>query len=99
MHHEQSIRVEGHEDELAPPFDRADARTADRVHERFRLGIANDRWKTQLAANDGPVDEVRPQVGGDRLDLRQLRHAPPPAFSCRPSSSRPWSRPRYPSRA
>src|SRR5438067_3764839 len=60
---------------FAPPRDGFDAHPDHRVDELLRLGMAHDGPKAQLAARDGPADEVRAQVGDDRLYFWKLRHS------------------------
>src|SRR6266508_2968040 len=67
-------RSQAHEDVLAAPGQRLDAHAGDRLDEFLRLGVANDRRKRELAADDRATDQVRPQVSYDRLDLWELRH-------------------------
>src|SRR2546430_838215 len=74
--------AEPDQDVLAATPHRLDAMVDDRVDELFGLGMPDDRREAELAARDRAADQLRPQVRGYRLDLRQLRHGLPPAFSC-----------------
>src|ERR1700674_4091310 len=65
------------EDVLPPPSDRRDPHTNNRIDEDLGLGMPNDGGKVQLTSHDGSSDQVRPEVGDDGLNLRQLRHVAP----------------------
>src|SRR5262245_16379552 len=73
-------------DVLAPPCHRLDAHARHRVDELLRLGMADDRWKREVAAHDGAPDEMRTQVRDDRLDFRELRHQARTTASLRTSA-------------
>jgi len=67
---QQATGAERDEDELSTPPHRFDAKAGDRIDEDLRLGVPDDGGKAQLAAHDRAADQVRPQVGNDRLYFR-----------------------------
>jgi hypothetical protein len=74
MNDQQKSVTEADEDELPPPPQRLDVHTRHRVDELLGLGMADDRRKEQLAADDGATDKVRPQVADDCFYFREFRH-------------------------
>src|SRR5262249_14380605 len=68
-------------------------------HESLRGGMAHYGWETHLTAGDGPAHELWAQIGGERFDLRQLRHRarPEPRLPLLPfPGGTPPSRPKPP---
>src|SRR5216117_2752566 len=60
VHDQGNVRREADEDVLAPPAHRLDLHSGHGVDELFGLGVADDGRERQLAAHDGPPDQVWP---------------------------------------
>ncbi|MDQ2923379.1 MAG: DUF4032 domain-containing protein [Candidatus Dormibacteraeota bacterium] len=73
MNNENNIVFEVDEDVLPPPSHPPDAHARDRVDEELGFGMPHDAREIQLAAHDSATFKMRPQVGDDGLDFRQLR--------------------------
>ena len=71
---QDDVSGEMNKDVFATPAHRLDAHTRDCVDELFGFRVADDRRKSELASGDRAANEMRSEVGDDRLDLRKLRH-------------------------